>query len=70
MTAARWPPSCLMVLERPYWLTGFSQLWGLLPSRGGETFQSENRQLTGLEVAINGGAGGILAEVLFSPSFM
>ena len=80
VTGARWPPSCLMVLEGPYWLlshewgvlatkgTLFCQLWGLVPSRGSETFQSENRQLTGWEVAINRGAGRMLAEGLFTSS--
>ena len=48
--------------------TLFCQLWGLVPSRGSETFQSENRQLTGWEVAINRGAGRMLAEGLFASS--
>ena len=32
-----------------------STLGGLVSSREGQTLQSENQQLTGLEVAVNGG---------------
>ena len=68
VTAVRWLPSCLAVLEEPYLL--LSQSGGCGPPQRpcsvncrasccleGAGHSSQNWQLTGLEIAMNGGEG-------------